>query len=145
MINIYIDNDTCKTLEKFILKANNIETDELDKLKEYVEDPEILLNILYKTNKKHIVKLKNKTKEKRSNSNKDILCLSKYVKNDVIEILEKHKAEDISKKFSKKELSEMFWALYSTSPLSSWNKLDMVLEMRKFYNSMDRIKGFKDK
>lgn len=144
MINIYIDNDICKILEKFILEANHIEADELDKLKDYVEDPEFLLNILYKTNKKHILKLKNGIKEKCSNSNNDILYFSKYDRDDVIEILEKYRVEDISEKFSKKELSEMFWALYSINPLSSWGKLDIVLEMRKYYNSMDRIKGFKE-
>ena len=115
--------------------------DDINKLKEYTEEPKELLQILNKLNKTNTANLIKPIKDS-SISNNDTEN-KKMTTDKILDIFNNNTISEICNKYSTKELSDIYFSIYLKKPSSSYKKLQLAEIIKKYVNSINRMDGFK--
>lgn len=122
-------------LNDIILHLNSISDDNEREvyLQEAVEDVELFISTLRSINKNKLVKAKKKK----------VICVKSknYTSDNVLKIFEENTLDDIVAKYTKQELTDMYITIYSSKPLSSYDKMRIAQNIYHHFNTINRTKA----
>lgn len=102
-------------------------------LQEAVEDVDLFITTLKEINKsKLVISKKKKVIYKKS---------QEYTPEVVIKIFEENNLDDIVAKYTKQELTDMYITIYSSKPLSSYDKMRIAQNIYHYFNTINRTKA----
>ena len=135
-----------KEFEKVVDKMNSFDsdTDKMNYLSKSVEDVDLFLSVLKNINYRNSsLSSKKKLRNNSVSSNKKreartIKVKSNYKQEEVIELLKNNKLEDVIKKYSHSDLTNMYISIYGTKPISSYNKTRIAQTMSNYVYTMKR-------
>lgn len=65
-----------------------------------------------------------------------------YTEESIIEIFSKHSLDDIVNTYSKNQLTQMYMTIYSSKPLSTYNKKQIVQRINNHFHYLRRAAAF---
>lgn len=121
-------------LNNIIQHLNAIEDDKEIEiyLQDAVEDVELFISTLRSVNKRKLVKSKKKK----------VICvkMGKYTSDAVAKIFETNDLDEIIGKYTKQKLVGMYMAIYSSKPLSSYDKNRIAQSIYHHFHTIKRAK-----
>jgi len=122
-------------LNEIILHLNSMSDDNEREvyLQQAVEDVELFISTLRSINKSKLVTTKKK---------KEVCVKSKkYTSDNVLKIFEENTLDEIVAQYTKQELTEMYVTIYSSKPLSSYDKTRIAQNIYHYINTVNRTKA----
>lgn len=125
-------------LNEVITNLNSCEDE--DERRKYldtaVEDTDLFLQALRNVNKKKIEGKGRKKSGLQSNT-----MISHYQEEEVERIFEDGRVEEIAQQYTKAQLTEMYYTVYRSKPLSAANKERIAHSIRQHFYNIDRTKA----
>lgn len=122
-------------LNDIILHLNSMNDDHEREiyLQEAVEDVELFISTLRSINKSKLITVKKKK----------VICVKskKYTSDVVTKIFKENNIDEIVAKYTKQELTDMYVTLYSSKPLSSYDKTRIAQSIYHHINTINRTKA----
>ncbi len=129
-----ISDEQMNTLKSVILELNTFDTEEkrLHYLQKNVENVDLFIDTLKCVNKSKLKVVKAKSQSKKE------AVVNTYCSQEVVDLFEKVRVEDILKKYSKTELLKMYEVIYNTKPLSADNKERIAETIKQYVYAKNR-------
>lgn len=130
-MNMCITRNQIKELKEVIDGINSFEDEKerTDFLNNHVEDVDLFISALRSINKKKLSPVKERKTGKAA---------VKYGQNEVIDIFKNNKLESIISEYSLNELSDMYVAIFNSTPISSFKKARIAQTINNYLYAMDR-------
>ncbi len=120
-------------LKNIIDNINNAKNDK-DRNKfvnEHIDDVELFLNVLKEIDgtKLNLIKIETRTRAGKTYN---------YKRDEVLDIFSENSIEDIVRKYTSKELIGMYFVIFDSNPISSFNKTRIAQTIYNYVYAMDR-------